>query len=786
MCVRDGISFSPQLRQYLVEDLALEGIVRPIELQIVSSYCIESKIETLGEYRQAGKAWGILKTFISKILENGSNGSEGHEFVIGGYILRLLCDDFFDSKRTDGGLSLTDLSTRVKAHVKGHFKGLKDDEYEKAFLKVLEKLIHRKLVLEVSENKFNLYHDYLVKGVKDLTTGLQTKEELAISMLQRFFATKKMGVHSRLKYNEYRFILKNLPERAYSDLNIRHTLRNQMLRYRRNLVIGLLSFIVGFTIFFPPTITYSVKTIETDHGFDDDYELNSPFNSDLELPTVSFHDTSFRAKFATLRTGENFIDLYPFNTEGHQIEKSNFFLRLPFPRGEFASIGEEVFMVDTGLTIFSHFSISKGYPFIRYNLSIPPCIKEDKKLLQIVKPNGDGVTYNKSLTSIFIDTVSHYFIAGNSTGCVFSLNYDNEPIRAYMFQNTRSTYKTLCVQAIAGDYYVNIGGPSGDTYVIRRKDNKVCRMTSQVQTLLAGGWLAYTHDYKYLYLFDTAKNEIRVYPPTLPIDSSDLINPVFTFQAKGWSPFDKVLVNRPFTNQRGQLTAGNPPYLVVQPLDSMVYLNILRSTWGTGLYLAGPDTTLKLPFRLMSFTSIKAFTTANAYVIIPYGGGPMGENLIYSLNKHDLTVRKSLPIDILNVKDIDSGKFDIVYLDSSRFFKVSAYSKGNLVVNSESIICSSNDFDHQVGAYWSDDGRYIYFVNGQHLYFGEKTGKFASVVYASKRELTNSEQIIQFFVNGKNLYARSFDRKFIVQRWSTIWVLSFGPSNGRRSNQLKK
>ncbi len=58
MCDRDGAPFSLDLRQEIVEDIAANGIVRPIELQIVCEYCKDSTIKTLGEFKKGGPVKG--------------------------------------------------------------------------------------------------------------------------------------------------------------------------------------------------------------------------------------------------------------------------------------------------------------------------------------------------------------------------------------------------------------------------------------------------------------------------------------------------------------------------------------------------------------------------------------------------------------------------------------------------------------------------------------------------------------------------------------------------------
>jgi hypothetical protein len=202
----DGLRFSPELRTILANDLATNGLVRPVELQIVVGQLKEGKIYELKEYKIRGRAHQILTDYIKNVIHPDDAKIPESEVIVCSYLLRLLCNKGTDTKRTEG-LSISDLKNLIKEEVirSDQWKFiLTDDNLLAALTNTVNRCYDAKIIVNEDSTKYNLAHDYIVQPIRDATKDIETLEEQANRILGKYIET---NFHA-IPFRQYKFIKK--------------------------------------------------------------------------------------------------------------------------------------------------------------------------------------------------------------------------------------------------------------------------------------------------------------------------------------------------------------------------------------------------------------------------------------------------------------------------------------------------------------------------------------------------------------------------------------------------
>jgi WD40 repeat protein len=255
----DGIRFAESLREELVRDLARWEEVRPVELQLVATKLLQAGIFDAREYREAGRAHGMLSSFIRDVIDPPDVQTPELERQIARILLRSLCAEHADTRRPVG-LDYNRLVQNVKATLGATRREkliLNDAEFDAAFARVLDRCQGAYLVVMEDVEKYNLIHDYVVQPIIDATGDVETVEEQANQLLDRYitdYRNKKLRV---IPIQHYRFISQNAtPEHKIEPLAA--TLLRLSRRNRRaRLLAMVVSPIALALVLFPPHIEYS-------------------------------------------------------------------------------------------------------------------------------------------------------------------------------------------------------------------------------------------------------------------------------------------------------------------------------------------------------------------------------------------------------------------------------------------------------------------------------------------------------------------------------------------------
>jgi hypothetical protein len=172
--VTDGTEFDDALIDAVVADLASDGLVRPVELQIVGTQLKRQRVWHEAEYVQRDRATGLLRTYIESELKSTPDS------FVAARVLRRLCD----------------LDRPGKARVDVTTDELVDDLREAGVATAkpetveiaLERLRLARLVVETEQGRHNLIHDYLARLVILATEGVESEATKAVRLLGRYVA----------------------------------------------------------------------------------------------------------------------------------------------------------------------------------------------------------------------------------------------------------------------------------------------------------------------------------------------------------------------------------------------------------------------------------------------------------------------------------------------------------------------------------------------------------------------------------------------------------------------
>lgn len=160
----------------LVEDLARDGEVRPIELQILGAQLQTERITTLTQYRNSGNLENLRKRFLEEAIKDCGTPNENAARLV----LYLLTDENQKRPLKTRAELATDLTT---ANFESEVKKLDF---------VLEVLVGSGLVIELnldedSTKRYQLVHDYIVPFIRESQQAQNIRYGIDIAKLQRTF-----------------------------------------------------------------------------------------------------------------------------------------------------------------------------------------------------------------------------------------------------------------------------------------------------------------------------------------------------------------------------------------------------------------------------------------------------------------------------------------------------------------------------------------------------------------------------------------------------------------------
>lgn len=225
---QDDIHFDPELISAVITDLEIEGIIRPAELQIVGTRLKRANIRTLNQYDAAGRARGILSSYISDEIKHSLDDK------LARLVLRTMTADAITKSPSD--LSLDDIERSLGVVEHTTLPG----SLEQGVRKILEQFVDARILIHTDEDKYNLVHDYLAPYVRTATEGVETNAERANRWLKRYLAEYSEDGRTRIPFRRLRLVQKHAAPDLKGSPRARELLRKSAWAFYFNTALIVL------------------------------------------------------------------------------------------------------------------------------------------------------------------------------------------------------------------------------------------------------------------------------------------------------------------------------------------------------------------------------------------------------------------------------------------------------------------------------------------------------------------------------------------------------------------
>ncbi|MET3906315.1 hypothetical protein ABID59_000636 [Bradyrhizobium sp. S3.3.6] len=216
-CARqDHLEFDLDLPELIANDLAIEGKVRPADLQIVCTAL--SGDLTVERYRSAGRAAGLRSKFVKGVIDITGDA------VLARAVLRQLCD-IPNNKKAEPARA-EEIVEKAKAGAAGERATLD------AINSILRELEQARVLTRIDKNiddlRWSLIHDYLVEPIKIATEEQNTRSETATARLD-YFVTRAKTSGGVIPRPDLHLIRRDAPPAALHQPDARRLIRRSLI-----------------------------------------------------------------------------------------------------------------------------------------------------------------------------------------------------------------------------------------------------------------------------------------------------------------------------------------------------------------------------------------------------------------------------------------------------------------------------------------------------------------------------------------------------------------------------
>ena len=247
----EGLQFSDELQEQVVNDLARNERVRPVEFQLVFTTLLNQSVFDIASYGGLGGAQGVIARLIAQLIEPPDLKISETERRAARYALRALCNKEFTTRRPIG-LSREDIATRILADMEaGGQPPVARVEVEAALDRVLHRFLGSFILILEDEEKYNLAHDYLASPIRDATAEIETVEERADRLLDQFLEQQRAFGRLVVPWNKLRYIRNFASPEALQRTEAAALIRHSIMRFRIMVAGAAFAALVILTLLLP-------------------------------------------------------------------------------------------------------------------------------------------------------------------------------------------------------------------------------------------------------------------------------------------------------------------------------------------------------------------------------------------------------------------------------------------------------------------------------------------------------------------------------------------------------
>jgi hypothetical protein len=225
---RDGLSPTDDFIEVLVRDLTNDGLIRPVQLQIVCTALLTSF--DLNSYRIGGGVNGILSSYVKDSINLCSNPEVAKK------ILRSLCD--FSAKAKAEPKTISKIKEEIGDSV--------SDSIIENSLKTLEASRVIVIVNDDGIKKIKILHDYLVESISIATSSIATNQERANQLVKYYI--HNFQDNDSINTKDIQFIITNANKLLLGDPRFKKLVKLNKIRAIKSTATYSLPIIILTTI----------------------------------------------------------------------------------------------------------------------------------------------------------------------------------------------------------------------------------------------------------------------------------------------------------------------------------------------------------------------------------------------------------------------------------------------------------------------------------------------------------------------------------------------------------
>jgi hypothetical protein len=697
ICDHDAARFSERLRDEIIDDIAVNNKVRPIEMQIVAKYCVDCDINDIEDYKMVGGYEGIQPHFITQTLKGFISANDELSSEIGVFMLRTLYSALFNTKRIEVGVSPTELEMELENAVATNKIKDRRPGYKTIFPDMLNFLMESKLIVRDNKGNFKLYHDYLANGIAAIPRGKEPLDLRATEIVHQYLKWKVDGHKTLMPIRQFFIVLRHLPSEEKSKEPVRKLLgseKRSYIRYGSFLSIILATLVIYF---FPPQVVYSkAEPIPLE-----EYLLHYPDITGEWPNYLRTNDSLLSVKiFRTNGLDSCYLYYYNSNKEIAEVVKND--QEVSVPVGKMIFDRGALFIVDSSRRRVFLYRIMGGQLVFNGQAALPEFTSDSSQLNQISYLHNTYHPYYSYIDAVqryFVDGPTGTFLAETDSGISYSTNLSGGKMNTFRFVGPIVTKEDIPNVFWVGDHLLVMC--NGGIFDLAR-DGEMMAADPAINYLFYRFRLQYSEDMSYLYYLDTAENRIHIYHAFIPKKMEELSDSIASITPP------RVAINE------------YPRCIKVQRCDTLTYaVSSYYDTYEVNYFSHG-WATYQLPYPGERTDSIFSFTTGplDGTVVFNSTNFPRAISWFKKTN-YQRTDTVCTSFDIKSVHPETQDKLTFIYLTPAHYLKWATLDELNRKVKDGNMFLDLNQAGFQ-NAYWSKNNKYIYYNDGRSIYFGSK------------------------------------------------------------------
>jgi len=550
---------------------------------------------------------------------------------------------------------------------------------------------------------------------------------------------------------------KSNPDLVDDDINdfIKLSKKKNKGSMKKIIIYSLVGLFIFLNVFQNPKVSFTKLAESTNFTFQNQYP-----DSIKENMFVIFNDTNFLSKIYEDSIKDEFHLIYNSN------KSDSIYKIISLPNGIlYQSSGGNISRIDTSKLLLEMLKFNNGKIENVKSIQLPKWVKSEAFMPFISLYTEKFHSYRNSC---FVDFKNNKFILVTTNGIVYYPSI-GDSITGYQITDSL----LLCDLIYTEKFFLLFeSNPYNPRMFSMGKSGKIYQLNHAIVKLFDDGDLYFDEGYKNLYFIDYINRKAKIFNAFIPQTIVELTNPRITIDLpndfKIENPYNthglviaKDINKILFNESNGEI------FVLVKTPDNLYIKNVTRNT------------STEIKGLNNNFNTYEIYARDNILTLISYSSYTSANTFLYRYRLSDLKKIDSLTLYINAIEQVDSNILDLIHTDSNKNLRISTIDKKNLKTQQTNIIFNLES--RVIGRiYWSEDKKYLYYIDGTSIYFGSKDKplKLVCVIPGSRFSINS------VIANKKQLLIQTADKIYSIRRCMNIlgmnlWTLDWPKVNTR-------